>query len=145
MSYPVFTILKRDEPLDDIEADGPEDDLGEPTKVKVPHPLNEIEVVGPSPVSTSSVAEWNGVGGDALIIRPLSSFGANEVAPVAALQANYTVTKMGDPEEVRPEITITPAEKARKLQSPEDVFAAEAKTAQTPEKRGPGRPPKAAA
>lgn len=137
MSYPRGTILKRDEPLDEIEVEVGMDDDEQLVTTKLANPLNDLEIVGPSPVSTSSVAEWNGVGGDALIVKPHKVFGANQVAPLAALQKDYSVVKMGDPDEVRREVTITPAERQRKLLSPEDVFSQASKE---PAKRGPGRP-----
>lgn len=142
MSFPVGTILKRDEPLPDVDAAGPGDENDEETTIAVPNPLNELEVIGPSPISTSSVAEWNGVGGEALIVRPYREFGATQVAPIAALQSDYSVVSLGDPEAVRKEVTIEPAEKQRRLLSPETIFAQEAKAAKEPVKRGPGRPPK---
>lgn len=144
MSYPAGTILKRDEPYADIDVTV-DTENGLTEMDKQPHPLNEVEVVGPSPISTSTVADWNGIRGDALIVRPNAVFGANEVAPVTVLQSEYSVVSLGDPDEVRKEVTITPAEKQRRLLSPEAVFAAEAKEAKTEVKRGPGRPPKESA
>jgi hypothetical protein len=97
-----------------------------------PDPLNIVRVVGVSPIKQPSRAEWAGVGGDAVIIAPVEEFGANEVAPIAYLQAQYSVTTTGD-EEALKLVHLDPVERTRSgayAETPEQAFARQARAAE---------------
>lgn len=85
--------------------------------------LNNLRVVGPSPVKDATVEDWVGGGGNAVIVTPAEGFGANQVLPEEIAARDYNVSKL--PEETAiPEPPPTPV---NELPTPEQAFAAAAR------------------
>lgn len=139
MAYTPGSILSRLEPLPDIEepnpAYDPDDEASEPT-ISRPHPLNKIRIVGPSPIAKTSVESWEGSGqGDHVIVAPEVEFGANEVAPVGALQAEYEITDYAEEADTATKIELeSPAHRRVSRETPEEVFARQARADKKAEK-----------
>jgi hypothetical protein len=137
VSYKAGTILTRKTPFAVPEEDSDAPDLTA---------YNEVEVIGPSPVSTAvRETEWVGQAGTNLSIKP-TSFGAVIDRPFGELQRDYDVKSIPPPPAIdrqvieRPEPGLSPEEQFAALEgptpeveptpvdpnapSPEEVFAA---------------------
>lgn len=152
MAYPNGTILTRVEPkritvpqLQGAEYDQDSNTMlgGEYVDVEQDDPLNVIRVLGPSPVSKTDVASWNGGAGDHYVVTPQEEFGANQIAPESVLNSEYEITSLPD-DDTRQKIHLEPQrERLQQGKSPEQIFQAQARDAQqAAAKRGPGRPKK---
>jgi hypothetical protein len=109
MSYPQGTILARTATRGDK--------------------FDRLEVVGPSPIRKSTVAEeWTGSGGgDQIIVRPIGNddMNATEIVPSGALFEHYGVEYEPDPEFTHVE-SARPGRPVRQL-TPEEQFRATAR------------------
>lgn len=120
MPYPAGTILTRANPVPDL--------VGEDGSV-TESPLNKLRVIGPSPVrpgpGQNPIEEWDGRDGEHLIVAPVDTFAANQVAPEISLREDYEAEYPVDEEPVTPQAKAA-AQRAA-LESPEAVFAREAR------------------
>lgn len=109
MSYPAGTVLKRTDPKDDE--------------------LDVVRVVGPSPVRSASLEEWNGGTGDIMIVQPEGVFGAPASMPESIADSQYEVAEwpVEEPQEKVIETRQEALRRGRRLETPEQVFAREAK------------------
>jgi hypothetical protein len=111
VSYKPGTILERKTPFKEPEDGKP--DL---------RPYNEVEVIGHSPVQTTTRAtEWTGQAGDNLSIRP-TSFGPVIDRPAGELQRDYNVVSIAEPERIDRQVV----ERVEPGPSPEEQFAKQA-------------------
>lgn len=82
-------------------------------------PLDELRVVGLSPVKDPTVADWVGSAGEAYIVQPNKDFGASEVIPYDVIAREYEVFAPEEPE------TVIEVQKPQLLKAPtpEQAFA----------------------
>lgn len=96
-------------------------------KVPKDDKLDRLEVVGPSPITTSAVGEWAGSQSDAMIVNPAGEFGAPEILPMEAAVTFYNVEFEPDPAPTHIETARAP--RAVRQLSAEEQFRAQAGTA----------------
>lgn len=98
-----------------------------------PFPYNQVEVVGPSPVShTASSGDWEGPEAAGVIVQPVTNFGSTLDEPFGKLTALYDVESIPEPEVITDsKVRVIDAHSAQAGPTPEEVFKAEA----------PGAPP----
>lgn len=88
---------------------------------------NEVEVIGPSPVTHPGTAEWSGTASQGVIIKPIANFGGVIDEPLGKIQALYNVKSIPVKEVVmQPKIKVIDSATAAAGPTPEEVFAKEA-------------------
>ncbi len=92
-------------------------------------PYNRVEVVNQSPINHGVVnSEWVGAGGQGVIVRPLSCFGATLDEPYDKLRSLYDVESIPEPVKLT-QTQVTVVTPGMLNPSPEEIFSAEAKPA----------------
>lgn len=96
--------------------------------------LDELRVIGISPIKDTTVADWVGSsGGEAYIVQPSKEFGSAEVMPYAVISAEYDILEPP----VEPPVIEAQRPQIMRALTPEEVFAQEAKAAK---KKPPTKP-----
>ena len=88
-------------------------------------PTKRLRVVGPSPVQLAAAAEWEGSGGQAVVVTDADHFAENTPAPIAWLNLRYEVVEEPLPP---PPLTFDRPDPLSARRTPEEQFAAMART-----------------